>query len=410
MIDYSSITDLLLSDNYVDKTQYFERFWTFRYQTLTNCKGTGSSILLKTFACFLDEGVDKKDVFRSLAIGKDPCFIRHANSYRVLYLDFSSFDAKDFEHAKEYIWRIISDAYKFFFSCFEPRSKYIYEFSVFEHALDVIEGQGSEKVLQSSLGNLILQLRGYESHYTEKRLAVLIDNMIRLETFAEEYGYSNEMNKFLSSFIVEDVYKYCDIFLQISDQETERDSWFSTDNHLVHRNFSVSCFDVRDRLFGMIVPQDRQTCFKVLPYVPQAYDWNACIADGRIRVLQAKQEEERRHQNHIRSEKEWYAKNLSPDIPLFSPNMGIRNKSLDKGSQRYNELYALVRDVYEKFHPNFNRDKIYWYLQKIDENEQLVSMDSELESVLESLPAQLPNWKSTGWVSNTGSWIQVVYD
>lgn len=358
MIDYSSIADFLSSGKYVDITQCFERFLVYKYNSLINCKCTGSSMLLKTFACFLDEDADTKEMFQNLSIGKDETLIRHANSYRVLYLDFSDFKAKDFGQAKEYIWHAMSEAYKFFFTCFEPCSGYISDVNDYEMALDLIEGQVSDKVLQSSLRNLLLKLRGYESHYTDKRLAVLIDNMIRFETVAEEYGYSEEMNRFLSSFIVNDVYRYCNIFLQISDYEEECDALFSTDNHLVYRYFCVSYFDMRDRFPEMIVPQERQAHFDILPYIPKAYDWKTCIADGRMRVSQARREEERRRQEHIRSEKKRYAQKLSPDIPLLSPNMGIRSKSLDKGTQRYKELNALMRNVYEKFHPEYSQNNI----------------------------------------------------
>jgi len=87
MIDYPSIIELLQSDKYVDKTCNFEAFWGFGYLTLANCKGTGSSLFLKTFACFLDERVDSKRIFRNLAIGKSEESEKYVNTYRVLYLN-----------------------------------------------------------------------------------------------------------------------------------------------------------------------------------------------------------------------------------------------------------------------------------------------------------------------------------
>ena len=93
MIDYTSITKIIQSKQYVDITQHFARFWDFQHETLVNCKDTGSSLFLKTFACFLDENADTKEVFRNLAIGKNSEFMKHANSYRVLYFDFSDFNA-----------------------------------------------------------------------------------------------------------------------------------------------------------------------------------------------------------------------------------------------------------------------------------------------------------------------------
>lgn len=394
---------------YVDKTRNFEAFWGFRHLTLINCKGTGSSLFLKTFACFLDERADSKEVFCNLAVGKEYEFDKHVNAYRVLYLDFSDFDAKCFEDAKGHIRRMMADAYKLFFTCFEPRRGYTYDVRTLEQALDMIEGHASDEVLQSSLHHLILQLRGYETSRTNKKLAVLIDNMVKLETSAAKYGYSTEMNEFLESFLVADVYKYCDIFLQISDLPEERDSWLFRDNHLVYRCFCVSYLDMRERFAEMVVPPDSQFRFIVPTYTLPPFDWYAYIENGRQMVSQARYEEERKRLEYIRHEKERCAKDLSPDIPKFSPNMGIRRKSLNKDTEKYKELNALVVDVYEKFNPNFNADKIYSYFQKIDENERLVSNSRALETVLKSLPEKYPNWKEHGLVSNSGSWIQVIY-
>lgn len=409
MIDYQSIIKILQSDKYVDKTRNFEPFWGFRHETLINCEGTGSSLFLKTFASFLDERADSKEAFRNLAIGKSEEFDKHVNTFRVLYLDFSDFDAKCFEDAKEHIRRMMADAHKLFFTCFEPRSGYAYDVWAFEQALDMIEDHASDEVLQSSLHHLILQLRGYETCRSDKKLAVLIDNMVKLETSAAKYGYSSEMNEFLESFLVADVYKYCDIFLQISDLPEERDSWFSRDNHLAYRYFCVPYLDMRERFAEMVVPPDNQFRFIVSSYTLQAFDWRAYIKNGRQTVRQARYEEEQKRLEHIRYEKERYAKKLSPDIPKFSPNMGIRRKSLNKDSRKYKELNALVVDVYKKFYPDFNADKIYGHFLKIEEKERLVSNSRALETVLKSLPEKYPNWKKRGLVSDSGSWIQAIY-
>lgn len=54
------------------------------------------------------------------------------------------------------------------------------------------------------------------------------------------------------------------------------------------------------------------------------FGWDAYISDGRKRIRQAKELEERRHNKAIRLEKIKYAENLSPKIPMVSPNLGIR--------------------------------------------------------------------------------------
>lgn len=409
MIDYSSITDVLRSDKYVDMSQCFEQFWEFSYRTITNCRGTGSSLFLKTFASFLDKDADTKAVFQNLAIGNSEDFTRHVNSYRVLYLDFSDFEAKDYGQAINYIRQTMSDVYKLFFTHFEPESDYLYDYILFEQALDIIEGQASDKVLQSSLHNLVRQLRGYEIYNADKRLAVLIDNMIRLETVAEQYGYSQEMNEFLSSFIVADVYKYCDIFLQISDQEEEHDSWFATERHLVYSNFCAPYFDVRDRYPEMVVPPERRSHFDVLSYSLPMYDWNTCVADGRKRVQQARLKEEQKRRAHIIYEKKRFAEDLSADIPLFSPNMGIRKKQFDKSLPRYIELNALLRDIYLKYQPKFLKDDIYRYFQKLNEDDCVVKHINNLIDILDNLPKQYSRWDVDNMAQCTCGWVQTIY-
>ena len=48
---------------YVDKTDCFEDLVGFNHITLENCKGTGSSLFIKTLASFLDKSIDTKDIF-----------------------------------------------------------------------------------------------------------------------------------------------------------------------------------------------------------------------------------------------------------------------------------------------------------------------------------------------------------
>ena len=332
MIDYLSITDLLLSGNYVDKTDCFELFFRHHYASLTGCAGTGSSLFLRTLACFLDKTTNTKDAFQNLKIGNSEYFSQEINSYRVVLLDFTDFNADSYEGAIEYVKEKMSFAYKYFYNDFECQDNhYYFDYRSLEDALDIIEKTATVHTIQRSLRNLLLQLRGYETYRNDRKLAVLIDNMVLLETVAADNGYADEMKEFLKSFIVEDVYKYCDIFLQISDcKETQDDSWLYREKYLVHRYFSVISADLKDRYEEIIVAKENQRCFEYLPVVKDEENWNECIAQGRRRVQEAKEEKERQRQEHIREEKLRYAKNLSPEIPLFSPNLGIRRKVLNK--------------------------------------------------------------------------------
>ena len=215
MKDYTSIINVLKSEHYADRTDCFEPFLCQHYCSLTDCLGTGSSTFLKILACFIDEAVDAKEVFHNLKIGKSEYFLKEINSYRVVFLDLADFEADNFEDAMAYMKVKMSDLYKYYHKNFEPDGGGFFYPDTYDSALDVIGGTASPKVLQRSLKTLLVQLRGYENHKIGSKLAVLIDNMVRLETTAAEKGYIGQMNAFLKVFIVHDVYKYCDLFLQI---------------------------------------------------------------------------------------------------------------------------------------------------------------------------------------------------
>lgn len=408
MINYPSIINILKSDKYVDKSNCFENFFGYRYHTLANCRATGSSLFLKTFACFLDDAIDTRDIFCHLKIGKSEEFGRHINSYRVLWLDFSDFNANTYECAIEYVKRMMSDVYKSYYKDFEITGGSFNGYKSFEHALDIIEGKASDDVLRYSLRNLLLKLRGYEGHNNERKLAVLIDNIILLESVASENGYSDRMNEFLMSFLVEDVYKYCDIFLQIGDGLEERDSWFYTKRYLAYRMFSVSSVDVRQRFCDLVVAKENQSRFDEIPISEDKYDWNVCVASGRQIIKQAKLDEERRRLEHICREKERYNENLLPDIPLFSSNMGLRKKCLDKSSSKYAELNAHIREIYSNFSPKYYSDDIYKSFQKLDRDKHIINNPKDLESIIENLSKQYSKW-DTSVDSSWGDWVQTMF-
>ena len=409
MKDYTSIINILKSDHYVDRTDCFEPFLWRHYKSLTGCLGTGSSLFLKTLACFIDEAVDTKEVFQNLKIGKSESFLKEINSYRVVFLDFADFEADSFEDVMAYMKGKMSELYKYFHKDFEPDGGRFFYPDTYDSALDIIEGTASFKVLQGSLKTLLIQLRGYESHKIGSKLAVLIDNMVRLETIAAEKGYSDQMNAFLKDYIVHDVYKYCDLFLQVGDLVEDEDPWGYKDRYLVHRNFTVFPSDIRWLHEEMIVSKEEQHHFYTcIPFVDET-DWAAYLAEGRTIVQKAKEEEKRKRQEYIIREKNRYAEHLSSEVPLWSPNMGIRAKSLDKTSPQYVRLNTLLREIYTKFCPDFDSDKIYSFFQNFHDERRIVSKTDELETILENLPAGNHKWKEKGSTNCWSCWVQVQY-
>lgn len=409
MINYSSIINILKSNEYVDKTDCFEEFLDYRFCTLENCEKTGSSLFLKTFACFLDKSIETRAVFQNMKIGRSENFSKEVNTYRVVWLDFSDFDADCYDKAVEYIKEKMSVVYKRYYQDFEFWNNRIVAYQSFEYALDIIEKKSSEKYLQDSLRRLLLQLRGYENRGCGRKLAVVIDNLVLLESVAVANGYSDKMVSFLKAFVVEDVYKYCDVFLQIGDLQEKKDSWFSFQHYVAYRYFNVFPEDLNQRYPELVVAEELQHAFNYEPVSSDVFDWESYVLEGREIVRKARREEEQRRLEYIRVEKIRYAENILPEIPLFSPNMGIREKHLDKNTTKYAEMNSLLKTIYDQFYPQFNTDRVYNYFQKLDIQKSIVNSVRGMESILGNLSEDNPKWRKAAVNTSGGYWIQVLY-
>ena len=409
MINHSLILDFVNSEHNVDKTICFEWFCVERYVTLSNCGHTGSSLFLKTLACFLDKSIDTKSIFEKMSIGGSEIFPKEINSYRVLWLDFSDFHATNHVEAIEYLQDKMSDVYKDFIKYFEINNNIFGDYRSYEFALDIIEKKSSIEDLQRSLQMLLLHIKRDERYDGKNKFAILIDNLVQLETVADDFGYSMEMNRFLNGYIVEDVYKHCDFFLQIGDASNENDSWFLSKKYMAYRYFSVIDNEIQTMCPELIVPKEKQYVFKYNQLVSDLINWDTYIADGRKTIEQCKYDEEQRRLEHIRLEKERYAEDLSHNIPLFSPNLGIRHKHLNKNTNKYCKLNNLIKDIYSHFCPVFSADAIYAYFQKLNINEQIVTSADELADKLEKLSQDNPLWSEAIVNSSLGYWVQVQY-
>lgn len=404
-----SVLNDVKSKRYSDKTEFFEKLFSLRYCTLTNCHGTGSSFLLKTLACFLDKNIDSRSVFQNLKIGGKDIFSKEINSYHVLFLDFSDFHAESFNEAVEYLKDKMSDIYKDNYKLFEPKGDYFLEYLTFENALDIIEKKGSCEDLLHSFSRLLWQFKNRWNRPGDAKRAILIDNLVSLEVVAAENGYYEEIKKILKTFLVEDIYKYCDFFLQTDDSEEEKDPWFACKPNMVYRYFGVMSFDLRERFPEMVVPEECKCKFDSGCNCTKGFGWDAYISDGRKRIRQAKELEERRHNKAIRLEKIKYAENLSPEIPVVSPNLGIRKKHLDKNSSEYAKLNAFIRAIYNSFCPKFDAENVYCYFQSLEYNNRIISDIKSFESILAALSDGNAKWKKAEVNASDGFWIQTVF-
>lgn len=103
----------ILRSNYVDKTNFIARVNSTidterQYICATRCRRFGKSMMAKTLCAYYDKSCNSRELFKGLAIEKDPSFEEHLNKYNVLYLDVTSFTANTQYHG--HVTRSINEA------------------------------------------------------------------------------------------------------------------------------------------------------------------------------------------------------------------------------------------------------------------------------------------------------------
>ena len=407
--DYLSALDSLNTKQYIDNTDCFIKLIKHKYTTLDNCRGSGISLFLKILACFLDETIETKDLFRNLKIGKREEFDDLVNSYRVLWMDFSDFNATSFDMAMAYIKEKMSHLYKFYYDYFDTTDLRYYEYRSLEYVLNIIERRSSLEDLQRSLRKLIQRLRGYETSNNNTKLAILIDNMVVLETTAIDNGYSSEMEKFLCYFVIDEIYNYCDLFIQIGDQADNYSTWPLSNRYLSYYGFSVFSSDLHTMFPELHLSKNEHICLRKQSNLVENRDWNTIIEHAQNKIKQMKFEEEQRRIEAIRNEKARFAIELSSKIPMLSINMGIRCKKLNKHSPKYEVLTNLLKYLYVHLKPDFHFDEIYHHIINIENDKLIIKNVHAYEDSLKKLQKGNNNWKKAHVQSDFGYWVQAIY-
>lgn len=93
----------ILRSKYVDKTSFIATVNSTidtedQYICATRCRRFGKSMMAKTLCAYYDKSCDSRELFKGLAIEKDPTFEEHLNKYNVLYLDITSFTTQPEYH------------------------------------------------------------------------------------------------------------------------------------------------------------------------------------------------------------------------------------------------------------------------------------------------------------------------
>lgn len=422
MLNYNAIKSILQHRNYIDKTQYFEKFCdrAYNWETVTGCKGTGSSLFLKTLACFLDKRIDSKEIFRNLNVGKLEIFETEVNSYRVIYLDFSDCKVESYEEMLKYFGEKLSEIYKEYHLDFQE-SRW-HSLSDIEQETNIIAKSASEKDIKHSLQHLSNSFHEYERPNKDNKLAILIDNLIQVEYCAAKFGFKRQFNDFLDKFRLEDVYKRTDVFVHFGDfpNINDWDYWRFKENIVdyTYHYWGGHYTDLmeenphRDDLKGFSVNIDDRYNFEYQPLVPfPELDWDKYISEKREYIADEHEKQRIAHLEAVKKEKEKYAVELSPDIPRFSEFLGIRNISLDKTSPEYQALNEKLKTIYREFVPKFDDYNIYYSLQGIDNDSKTLYDREHIELLEDLVDRNDPNseWKGIS-VSDHGHWIQCSFN
>ncbi len=86
----------ILNSKYVDKSSFIAVVNSTlktedQYICATRCRRFGKSMMAKMLCAYYDKSCDSREMFKGLAIEKEPSFEKHLNKYNVLYLDITDF-------------------------------------------------------------------------------------------------------------------------------------------------------------------------------------------------------------------------------------------------------------------------------------------------------------------------------
>lgn len=398
-----------MSDKFVDMTGCFESVLEYKYASFENCIGTKASTFLKCLACYLDESINSKDIFKNLNVGASRTFNQSVNAYCVLWFDFSDFTANNFEEALDYLRNKMSMTYKHFYKYFELEVDNYYDYDILEYALDIIEKKISIDDLHHSLIRLVCQIKKQIYKRKDFKLAILVDNLVSLEVASEKDGYSEDMIDLLKRFIIEDIYKYCDIFIQIGDYKEKQDSMFFRRRYIAYQYWSATSYDLRERLPEIAFVGNVLSLCMPINYVLEKCDWSTRIEEARNKIENAKAKEERSRHEKMQKEKKKYAEDILPEIPRYSDNLGLRQKFLNKRNNIYIELTSLLKGIYQSTYPKFDTSEIYRLLMRLNERELIVDNIKKFEAQLVNLAEGNSNWQTTNVNTSAGHWVQVTY-
>ena len=343
-----------------------------RYNVFSNTTGTGMDALLRLLRVYLDETSENRPQFTQLHTEEHAYHSKYLHSCRVLYLDFSDFSCKNCEDARKYLAQKMSQLYKEHIDLWEWNEEDYHYYRWAEECLDIIEQKTDDARLQRSLQELLYQAnhRKLWNDHTSY-VVLLINNMVLLEEVAAEYQYEDWMDTFLMDFIVEDIYKFCDTFLQIGElpaKKQDPDHWsWDWHGYRCYYAFSVSDEDIweyKDRYPFADSDFLKQDFFVEVPTTIDTLDWNLVIQEKRKIIEKQKEKEQIVIEEGRIAEMKRYQKELPESFPKVSSFLGIRKlEHVSYSTEKLDYYHTLLQQIYAQ--DCRSTGQIYEQFQKI---------------------------------------------
>ncbi len=241
----------------------------------------------------------------------------------------------------------------------------------------------------------------------KKPFVIFVDDLVLLEFYAVKYGYKEKMHTFLENFIVSDIYKYCDIFVQIGTKEvnnTLKTSCF--DNYYCYQGFSIYNTNVCDTSYkGLYIPIEQQN---VCPEEMKKYISDEEWLKMHENILDAQQKKIKKQIRNKKKEKKAYLLErrkrygieANTSLLRYSPNIGLRSFPFSTNSNAYKQKNEILKKIYSSCKNNLFMTNVYTYMLGIKDDVITHFSSDDLEA-LTSYAFQHPeHWKKCTYNQN----------
>jgi hypothetical protein len=367
----SDFLELYRSGNWYDNSAALAGLSFSNYNVLSNTAGTGISTFMSMMDYFLNCKYDTKSIFEHLAISGRMDINEWCNRSIVIKLDFSDFDSETYGDALRYITVKMADLYKEhkdWFLLEKPQTEY-FAAALFVKLLD---GEIPENELQMSLKSILWEARQQErlsvNAKEKKPVVFLIDNLVKMEVVSGKNHFRDAMEDFLEKFIVEDVYDFCDVFVQAGGVAAIGDYniWNNLERpYISYKYFSIHETDIRySRLANLIVPKEKQYMKLIRAEEYRQENWEKILKRQRQLVTESIELKTGLKKAEKEKEKIRYAQNLTADFPCVSSNLGIREFHTDTDNAQYQKLNQQLKKLFEQKHKD--ERSLYENFQKLN--------------------------------------------